>query len=137
MSFEIREENTVSCLVSHFFVTFSGKQRHVRLSPMNALDTENIETFRVLDSKNVIIKGCTLFCTGLVSHGTSTCLCVAIKRSIFVYELNRTRNRHRCMKEIVCPSQVQCIKIINEKLFVGYPSTFSIYSLRGEGPPIG
>ena len=91
----------------------------------------------MLDSKNVAIKGSSLFCTGLVSQGTSTCLCVAIKRTILVYELNRSKLRHRMMKEILCPGQVQCIKVINERLFVGYPSTYSIYSLQGEGPPIG
>ncbi len=74
---------------------------------------------------------------GLVRQGTSTCLCVAVKRSILVYEINRTRQRHRRVKEIQCPGAVQFIEMVNERLVVGYPSSFAIYSVQGDAAPIG
>jgi serine/threonine-protein kinase MRCK len=108
-----------------------GKQKHIRLTPMSALEGDNVESVKIPETK-----GCTTFCTGLVQQGTSTCLCVAIKRTIMVYELNRTKFRHRKMKEIQCPGNVQYIEMMNERLCVGYPSSFAIYSVQGEGAPI-
>ena len=75
--------------------------------------------------------------TGLVRQGTSTCLCVAVKRTIMVFEINRTRQRHRRVKEIQCPGTVQYIEMMNERLIVGYPSSFAVYSVQGDAAPIG
>ncbi len=112
-------------------IDFSGKQRHIRLTPTAALGGDNTESVKMQETK-----GCTLFCTGLVRQGTSTVLCVAIKRVILVYELNRTKVRHRRVKEINVPGPVQYIEMINERLCVGYPSTFAMYSVQGEGAPM-
>ena len=113
------------------FTLFPGRQRHIRLTPINVVDGESVEFQKIAESK-----GCTSFCTGLVRQGTSTVLCVAIKRTIAIYELNRTRIRHRKVKEVQCPGNVQYIEMHNERLFVGYPSSFAIYSVQGEGAPI-
>ena len=109
----------------------TGRQKHIRLTPINALEGETVESQKIAETK-----GCTSFCTGLVMQGTSTLLCVAIKRTILVYELNRTKLRHRRLKEIQCPGTVQYVEIVNERLFVGYPSSFAIYSVQGESAPI-
>ena len=69
-------------------------------------------------------------------QGTSTLLCVAVKRTILIYELNRTRTRHRRLKEIQVPGTVQFIEVVNERLCVGYPSSFAIYSVQGDSAPI-
>ena len=48
-------------------------------------------------------KGCQLFCHGLVQQpqsGNFCVLCVAIKRTVQVYEVNKTRQRYRKMKDI-------------------------------------
>ena len=115
-------------------IAISGKQRHIRLTPTAALGGDNIESQKIAETK-----GCTSFCTGLVRQGTSTVLCVAIKRTILVYELNRTKLRHRRVKEIQVPGPVQYIEMINdsERLCVGYPSSFAMYSVQGEGAPMG
>lgn len=42
-----------------------------------------------------------MFATGSINDNTTTCLCVAVKRLIYVYELNRTKNRHLKIKVIV------------------------------------
>ena len=109
----------------------TGKQKHIRLTPTAALGGDNIESVKIAETK-----GCTSFCTGMVRQGTSTVLCVAIKRTIVVYELNRTKMRHRRVKEIQVPGPVQYIEMINERLCVGYPSSFAMYSVQGEGAPM-
>ena len=81
-------------------------------------------------------KGCHMFCTGLVRQGTASCMCVAIKRTIQVYELNKSRQRHRKLKDIQVPGHVEFIELVSEKLCVGYPSTFAIYSVQGDAAPM-
>ena len=111
---------------------FSGKQRHVRLTPLSMMDGDIVEPIKLLETK-----GCSSVCLGLIRQGTATLLCVACKRAVLVYELNHTKARHRRMREIQCPGIVQHIEMVNERLFVGYPSSFAIYNVNGDGPPIG
>ncbi|ELU12542.1 hypothetical protein CAPTEDRAFT_156898 [Capitella teleta] len=116
----------------HLFIfTITGKQRHIRLMPLAALENDKVECVKIEESRS-----CSVFCTGTVRQGTSTCLCVASKRTIVVYELNRTKVRHRKVKEIQCAGQVQYLSMVNEKLFVGFPSSFAIYSVQGDSMPI-
>ena len=103
----------------------------MRLFPIGVLDVENIDSNKLNETK-----GCSTFCTGLVAQGASTCLCVAAKKFIYVYEINRTKTRHKKMKEILCPNHIQCIELQNERLVVGYASTFAIYSVQGESSPL-
>ena len=111
---------------------FAGKQRHVRLYPSSLLDGENVEATKLSDTR-----GSSAFCVGLVTHGTTMCLCVAIKRTVMIYELNRTKTRHRKVREIMCPTTVQYIDLISERLCVGYSSHFALYSVQSDGPPVG
>jgi len=111
-------------------LSFEGKQRHIRVMPTALLENERIECVKLEENR-----GCTLICTGVVTQ--TTILCVACKRTIFVYELNRTKQRYRKCKDIQCPGSVQFIDIQNERLFVGYPSSFAIYSILSEAAPIG
>lgn len=60
-------------------------------------------------------------------------LCIASKRTVYVHELNRTKQKHRKLREVLCPGNVQYIEMRDEKLFVGYPSSFAIYSVQGDG----
>lgn len=103
----------------------AGKQRHIRLMPTASLENERIDCVKLEENR-----GCTLICTGTV--GQLTILCVACKRTIFVYDLNKTKQRYRKVKDIQCPGPVQFIDIQNERLFVGYPSSFAIYSVQTE-----
>jgi len=77
-----------------------------------------------------------MFCIGLVGPGARTSLCVASKRTVFVYEVNNTNARHSKVKEIQCPGTVQYIDMKNGKLYVGYPSNFAIYSIQGDEAPL-
>lgn len=60
-------------------VLLSGKQRHLRLIPVRALDGDEVEWIKVAETK-----GCITFTTGIM-HRTpqlAYCLCVAIKRQV-------------------------------------------------------
>jgi serine/threonine-protein kinase MRCK len=60
-------------------VVLSGKQRHVRLIPVRALDGDDVEWIKVAETK-----GCITFATGVMRRSPQLgyCLCVAIKRQV-------------------------------------------------------
>ncbi|KAM6128307.1 serine/threonine-protein kinase MRCK alpha isoform 4-T4 [Pterocles gutturalis] len=108
----------------------SGRNRHVRLFPMAALDGRETEFHKLAETK-----GCQSIVSGHVRHGALTCLCVAMKRQVLCYELNQSKTRHKKMKEIQVQGNVQWMSIFSDRLCVGYQSGFLKYSLHGEGSP--
>ncbi|NWU64914.1 MRCKA kinase, partial [Pterocles burchelli] len=108
----------------------SGRNRHVRLFPMAALDGRETEFYKLAETK-----GCQSIVSGHMRHGALTCLCVAMKRQVLCYELNQSKTRHKKMKEIQVQGNVQWMSIFNDRLCVGYQSGFLKYSLHGEGIP--
>jgi len=114
------------------FEQHTGRQKSVRLLPLAMLENDKAECVKLEDHR-----ACSLICTGLVGQGTSVSLCIACKRMIYVYELNRTKQRCRRVKEVTCPGIIQYVAICNERLCIGYPSSFAIYSIQGEGAPVG
>ncbi|CAI9734870.1 serine serine/threonine-protein kinase MRCK alpha-like isoform X1 [Octopus vulgaris] len=112
-------------------VFISGKQRHVKLLQMSAQGWSENDPIKITETK-----GCHLFCTGLIRQGSTSCLCVAIKRTIQVYELTKTKLRQRKLKDVQVPGCVQFLEMMNERLCVGYPSCFAIYSVQGDGAPM-
>lgn len=63
----------------------SGRNRHVRLFPTQALDGRETDSFKLAETK-----GCTTIVSGPVRNGSLTCLCVAMKRQIICYEVRKT-----------------------------------------------
>lgn len=62
----------------HLLVVVSGKQRHVRLVPIRALDGDETEWIKVAESK-----GCSVLTVGPVLRAPLTfCLCVAVKKQV-------------------------------------------------------
>ncbi|KAM6459920.1 serine/threonine-protein kinase MRCK alpha isoform 2-T2 [Liasis olivaceus] len=108
----------------------SGRNRHVRLFPMAALDGREIDFYKLAETK-----GCQTIVSGQVRHGALTCLCVAMKRQVLCYELNHSKTRHKKIKEIQVAGNVQWMAIFSERLCVGYQSGFLKYPLYGEGNP--
>ncbi|XP_013908796.1 PREDICTED: serine/threonine-protein kinase MRCK alpha isoform X2 [Thamnophis sirtalis] len=108
----------------------SGRNRHVRLFPMTALDGREIDFYKLAETK-----GCQTIVSGQVRHGALTCLCVAMKRQVLCYELNHSKTRHKKIKEIQVAGNVQWMAIFSERLCVGYQSGYLKYSLYGEGNP--
>ncbi|XP_052057180.1 serine/threonine-protein kinase MRCK alpha isoform X4 [Apodemus sylvaticus] len=108
----------------------SGRNRHVRLFPMSALDGRETEFYKLAETK-----GCQTIAAGKVRHGALSCLCVAMKRQVLCYELFQSKTRHRKFKEIQVPCNVQWMAIFSEHLCVGFQSGFLRYPLNGEGSP--
>ncbi|XP_049786774.1 serine/threonine-protein kinase Genghis Khan [Schistocerca cancellata] len=115
-------------------VVLSGKQRHLRLIPVRALDGDDVEWIKVAETK-----GCITFATGVMRRAPQLgyCLCVAIKRQntsqLIIYEVTRTKTRHKRLREIMLPTQAQTLNVFSEgRLCVGYQSGFSIYSITGD-----
>ncbi|NWX64158.1 MRCKA kinase, partial [Promerops cafer] len=108
----------------------SGRNRHVRLFPMAALDGRETEFYKLAETK-----GCQSIVSGHVRHGALTCLCVAMKRQVLCYELNQSKTRHKKVKEIQVQGNVQWMSIFSDRLCVGYQSGFLKYPLHGEGSP--
>ncbi|KAM7061660.1 serine/threonine-protein kinase MRCK alpha isoform 2-T2 [Acridotheres tristis] len=106
----------------------SGRNRHVRLFPMAALDGRETEFYKLAETK-----GCQSIVSGHVRHGALTCLCVAMKRQVLCYELNQSKTRHKKIKEIQVQGNVQWMSIFSDRLCVGYQSGFLKYPLHGEG----
>ncbi|XP_016056913.1 PREDICTED: serine/threonine-protein kinase MRCK alpha isoform X7 [Miniopterus natalensis] len=106
----------------------SGRNRHVRLFPMSALDGRETDFYKLAETK-----GCQTITSGKVRHGALTCLCVAMKRQVLCYELFQSKTRHRKFKEIQVPYNVQWMAIFSEHLCVGFQSGFQRYPLNGEG----
>uniref|UniRef100_A0A2I3GAX4 CDC42 binding protein kinase alpha n=2 Tax=Nomascus leucogenys TaxID=61853 RepID=A0A2I3GAX4_NOMLE len=108
----------------------SGRNRHVRLFPMSALDGRETDFYKLAETK-----GCQTITSGKMRHGALTCLCVAMKRQVLCYELFQSKTRHRKFKEIQVPYNVQWMAIFSEQLCVGFQSGFLRYPLNGEGSP--
>ncbi|KAL8185555.1 UNVERIFIED_CONTAM: Serine/threonine-protein kinase MRCK alpha, partial [Gekko kuhli] len=108
----------------------SGRNRHVRLFPMTALDGRETDFYKLAETK-----GCQTIISGQVRHGALTCLCVAMKRQVLCYELNHSKTRHKKIKEIQVAGNVQWMAVFSERLCVGYQSGFLKYPLHGEGNP--
>ncbi|CAG2186869.1 CDC42BP [Mytilus edulis] len=109
----------------------SGRQHHVKIIHQSVLDGHEGDPVKIPDTK-----GCSVFCVGFIRQTQNSCLCVAIKRTIQVYDLILTRQRYRKVKDIQVPGHVQFLEIINDRLCVGYPSCFAIYSVQGDAAPM-
>lgn len=108
----------------------SGRNRHVRLFSMAALDDRDTDFYKLPETK-----GCQTLVSGTVKHGVRPCLCVAMKRQVICYELNKGKTRHRKLRELQVPAVVQWMALQGDKLCVGYQAGFLRYSLQGDGPP--
>eukprot|EP00096_Caligus_rogercresseyi_P008364 TRINITY_DN2705_c0_g2_i9.p1 TRINITY_DN2705_c0_g2~~TRINITY_DN2705_c0_g2_i9.p1 ORF type:complete len:1395 (-),score=492.88 TRINITY_DN2705_c0_g2_i9:346-4353(-) len=122
-------------------ISLTGKQRQMRLIPVKALDQPDTEWIKVADTK-----GCIVFATGVMrssggnssASGNSSCLCVAVKRQVIIYEITRPFvSRHKRLREVLLPAQAQSLNVFSDgRLCVGYQSGFTIYSLLGDQHPL-
>ncbi|XP_055728262.1 serine/threonine-protein kinase MRCK alpha-like isoform X3 [Salvelinus fontinalis] len=109
----------------------SGRNRHVRLFPMAALDGREMDSYKLAETK-----GCTALVSGPVRNNSLTCLCVAMKRQVICYEVNKSKMRHRRLRELQTPGPVQWMGLLSERLCVGYQAGFTRYSVHGDCAPV-
>uniref|UniRef100_A0A336K2J9 non-specific serine/threonine protein kinase n=1 Tax=Culicoides sonorensis TaxID=179676 RepID=A0A336K2J9_CULSO len=116
------------------FVILCGKQRHIRLLPIRALEAADVEWIKVAESKN-----CITACTGIIRRVPQNiyCIVIALKRQntsqIVVYEVNRNKSRHHKMCEFTVAYPVQSLQLLSDtRLAVGHQCGFTAYYLQGE-----
>ncbi|KAL4630442.1 serine/threonine-protein kinase MRCK alpha isoform X3 [Arapaima gigas] len=109
----------------------SGRNRHVRLLPMLALDGRETDSYKLAETK-----GCQALVSGRPRPGGPTCLCVAMKRQVICYEINKSKVRHRKLREFQVPGIVQWMALLSDRLCVGYQAGFSRYSPHSDAAPV-
>ncbi len=82
-----------------------------------------------MTSSRCNFSGTMFFATGSVRQGSTTCLCVASKKHLYLYELNRTKGRHRKIKDLPLNISIQWMAVSDGRLIIGYPSGFSIIDI--------
>lgn len=116
-------------------IVVSGKQRHVRLVPIRALDGDETEWIKVAESKS-----CVAICVGCLKRNPLVyCLCVAIKRQntsvVMIYEITRTKARHQQIRNIQINAVVQSLQLLQDgRLCIGHPSNFTVFDMLADQP---
>lgn len=109
------------------------KERHVRLVPSAALDGRDLKWIKVAETK-----GCHLMAmgagsmTGSASAGSAGnmhYIAVAIKKSVIVYQIDRSEKRHKKWKELAMPGFPQSLAIEGGRLVVGFTHSFRAWAL--------
>ncbi|KAM3861663.1 serine/threonine-protein kinase MRCK alpha [Diretmus argenteus] len=118
-------------LQEQLLAVISGRNRHVRLFPTQALDGRETDSYKLAETK-----GCQAIVSGPVRNGSLTCLCVAMKRQIICYEVNKSKGRHRRVRDLQAPGSVQWMGLLSERLYVGYQGGFTRYSVHGDMSPV-
>lgn len=111
-------------------VVLAGKQRHVKLIPTRGLDHENIEWIKVTETKGAT-------CFVLVSLPSDTFICVAIKKTLLIYQVNRKKTRYTFWREVQMPLNIQTLTSHKNMIAVGTNSNFVVYHVNNrEQPPL-
>uniref|UniRef100_A0A8C9TQ92 Serine/threonine-protein kinase MRCK alpha n=1 Tax=Scleropages formosus TaxID=113540 RepID=A0A8C9TQ92_SCLFO len=109
----------------------SGRNRHVRLFPMLALDGRETDSYKLAETK-----GCQTLVSGRPRPGGPTCLCVAMKRQVICYEINKSKTHHRKLRDFQVPGPVQWMALLGDRLCVGYQAGFARYSPHSDAVPV-
>ncbi|CAG2109207.1 unnamed protein product [Medioppia subpectinata] len=112
-------------------ISLAGKQRQIKLIPIRGLDNENIEWIKIPETKNA-----TTF--ALVSTNTTNYICVAIKKTLILFEITRKKCRYSFYREIQMPLNIQTLNACkSSSIAVGTASNFVVYNLnQRESPPL-
>lgn len=109
-------------------VALAGKQKNIKLLPIRGLDSENVEWIKIPETKNAT-------CFVLAKAAEVTMICVAIKKNLIVYEINRRKQRHSFWRDIQMPLNVQTLDAHNELVAVGTNSNFVVYNVFNRDQP--
>lgn len=116
-------------------VVLCGKQRHIRLLPIRALEAPDVDWIKVSDSKN-----CVCACTGIIRYSVQQNiygLAIAVKKQsgtlIVVYEIDRNKQRHHKLFEFNVNLVVQNMQILSDgRLAIGHQGGFTAYHLQAD-----
>ena len=110
-------------------IVLAGKQRHVKLIPTRGLDQESIEWIKVTETK-----GATTFAVSSVPNA-DTFVCVAIKKTLLIYQINRKKTRYSFWREIQMPLNIQTLTSHHQMVAVGTNSNFVVYHINNRDQP--
>ncbi|XP_015791530.1 serine/threonine-protein kinase Genghis Khan [Tetranychus urticae] len=111
-------------------IVLAGKQKHIKLIPIRGLDNDGIEWIKIPETK-----GANLF--AVANLPTTTYVCVAIKKTLLIYEITRKRVRYNLWKEIQLPLMIQTLSIVDNMVSIGTKSSFVVYQINNrEQPPL-
>lgn len=111
-------------------IILAGKQKHIKLIPVRGLDSDDIEWIKIPETK-----GASTF--ALANSPTTTYICVAIKKTLVVYEITRKRIRYTSWREIQSSMAIQTLSIVGTKVVIGTKSSFVAYQIeKRESPPL-
>ncbi|TKR86938.1 hypothetical protein L596_011431 [Steinernema carpocapsae] len=104
-----------------------SRDRHIRLIPVSAIDGRELKWIKVPDTKN-----CHAFSVGRGSSSTDNgfFFCVAVKKSVTVFRIDRSDKRHHKLRDYAMPGTPQSVSIINGTLCVGWMTGFRMWNLN-------
>lgn len=111
-------------------VTMSGRQRHIKLIPMRALESDTVAWIKMPETKNA---------TTFVIHKNlpGSFISVAVKKSLYVYEITRRQFRYAPWREIQSNATIQTLNVSGSLISVGTCSNFHVHNiLSRDGPPL-
>lgn len=111
-------------------VAMSGRQRHIKLIPMRALESDTVAWIKMPETKNA---------TTFVVHKNlpGSFISVAVKKSLYVYEITRRQFRYAHWREIQSNATIQTLNVSGPLISVGTCSNFHVHNiLTRDGPPL-
>lgn len=111
-------------------VSICGRQRHIKLIPTRALENESASWIKIPQTKNA---------SCFVTHENlpGTYISVAVRKTLFVYEINRRQTRYTIWKEIQSSSVIQTVNSSDGMIMLGTTSSYTVHSvLDRESPPL-
>lgn len=111
-------------------VTMSGRQRHIKLIPMRALESDSVAWIKMPETKNA---------TTFVMHKNlpGSFISVAVKKSLYVYEITRRQFRYAPWREVHSNAIIQTLNVSGPCIGVGTCSNFHVHNiLSRDGPPL-
>lgn len=116
--------------VEQLIVVMSGRQRHIKLIPMRALESDTVQWIKMPETKNA---------TTFVVHNDlpGSYICVAVKKSLYVYEITRRKFRYAPWREIQSNAIIQTLNVSGPLVGVGTCSNFHVHNiLSRDGAPL-
>ncbi|XP_014670539.1 PREDICTED: serine/threonine-protein kinase MRCK alpha-like [Priapulus caudatus] len=108
-------------------VILTGKQRQLRLVPVLALEGVNVDWVKLPEAKNI-----SYYCIGKIHQGTPPCVFVAIKRQVIIYEITRTKQRHKKLRELALPAPAFWMNLVGDRLCVATQAGFFLFAVLGD-----
>lgn len=111
-------------------VAMSGRQRHIKLIPMRALESESVAWIKMPETKNAT-------CFVIHKNLPGSFISVAVKKSLFVYEITRRQFRYAPWREIQSNATIQTLNVSGAFICIGTCSNFHVHNiLARDSPPL-